>query len=51
MDKAVIVPGAIGDVDSSLKKVRRLLAGTIIPEMYNEPDPRKIERSAERAER
>jgi secondary-alcohol dehydrogenase (coenzyme-F420) len=46
MDRAAIVPGAIGDVDAALNKVRRLLAGTIVPENYNEPDPRKIERSA-----
>ena len=48
LDKSLMIPGAIGHVKEAAENARKLFAGSIIPEMFNEPDPRKIEDAARR---
>ncbi len=48
MEKAVLIAGGLGDIEGAIKKIRTYHAGTLIPENFDEPDPRKIEESGQR---
>jgi coenzyme F420-dependent glucose-6-phosphate dehydrogenase len=41
-EKIVSIGGGIGDPKEVIKKIKSYLAGALIKEMFNEPDPRKI---------
>ncbi|MDG6926187.1 MAG: LLM class flavin-dependent oxidoreductase [Nitrososphaerota archaeon] len=45
MEKAVLMDMATGSEDKILARIKRLAAGSTIPEMFNEGDPRVIERA------
>jgi coenzyme F420-dependent glucose-6-phosphate dehydrogenase len=46
LEKAVSIDGGIGEPTEIIRKMRRLYAGGDIKEMFNEKDPRKIEKAA-----
>ena len=48
MEKLVLIAGGVNDVDGAVQRIRKLHAGSIILENFNEEDPRKIEESQER---
>jgi alkanesulfonate monooxygenase SsuD/methylene tetrahydromethanopterin reductase-like flavin-dependent oxidoreductase (luciferase family) len=45
--KIALLIGAIGKIDEVIKRAKKLHAGVIDVKMYNEPDPRVIERRAQ----
>lgn len=47
MDKMIGVSGGFGDADLIAKEIKRVIAGSGVRGMLDEPDPRKIEAAAE----
>jgi G6PDH family F420-dependent oxidoreductase len=47
LEKAVLLEGAIVDTEKTIKRIRKIHAGTTIRENFNEEDPRKIEESGQ----
>jgi len=45
MEKAVLIEGAIVDIERTIKRIKKIHAGATIIENFNEEDPRKIEAS------
>lgn len=45
-EKAVTMDGGLGSSDEIIRRIRKYSAGSSIPAMFNERDPRKIERAA-----
>jgi coenzyme F420-dependent glucose-6-phosphate dehydrogenase len=47
MERVVLLGGSVGDVEGAVRWIRRVIAGAAITELFNEPDPRVIERRAQ----
>lgn len=47
-EKVVVVDGGIGDRYKIVKRIKTLIAGASVPGMFNERDPRKIEKAGSR---
>jgi coenzyme F420-dependent glucose-6-phosphate dehydrogenase len=45
IEKAVLLEGAIVDIDKTIKRIKRIHAGATIMENFDEEDPRQIEES------
>ncbi len=50
IEKVVEIGGGIGDPKKVIKKIKTYIAGATIKEMFNEPDPRKIEEAGSKIE-
>lgn len=50
IEKAVAIGGGIGNPKNVIKRIKTYIAGASIKEMFNEPDPRKVQEAGSKVE-